>query len=93
MSNSDNLYESYWDAINQEYLKNSKPYVAQITHYSGDKTIDMGRLQDPSAVLKQIWRSKQTGEPYVHCAIDEYGEHHVMFNMDNISSIVLVEVK
>lgn len=93
MSNLKDQYQSYWDAINKEYLKDAKPYVAQITHYGGNETIDMGRLQDPSAVLKQIWRSKQTGEPYVYCAIDEYGEHHVIFNMDNISSIVLVEVK
>ncbi len=93
MSNLKDQYQGYCDAMNKEYLKDTKPYVAQITHYGGGETIDMGRLQDPSAVLKQIWRSKQTGEPYVHCAIDEYGEHHVMFNMDNISSIVLVEVK
>lgn len=86
-------YESYWDAMNKEYLKDAKPYVAQVTHYGGDETIDMGRLLDPTAILKQIWRSKQTGEPFVYCARDEFGEHYVLFNMDNISSILLVEVK
>lgn len=93
MSNLDDQYQSYWDAMNREYLKNARPYVAQITYYGESETIDMGRLQDPSAVLKQIWRSKQTGEPYVYCARNEHGEHYVMFNMDNISSIILAEVK
>lgn len=93
MSSTNDLYQGYWDAMNREYLKNAKPYVAQITHYGGDETIDMGRMPEPTAVLKEIWRSKQTGEPFVYCARDEHGEHYVLFNMDNISSIVLVEVK
>lgn len=93
MSNLEDQYQSYWDAMNKEYLKDAKPYVAQIAYCGGEETIDMGRLIAPEAVLKQIWRSKQTGEPYVYCAMDECGEHYVMFNMDNISSIVLVEVK
>ena len=93
MSTINDQYESYCDAMNREYIKNAKPYVAQVTHYSGDEAIDMGRMPEPTAVLKEIWRSKQTGEPFVYCARDEHGEHYVLFNMDNISSIVLVEVK
>ena len=93
MSQLNDIYASYMDAINKEYLKNAKQYVAQVTYNGGNETIDMGRLPEPSSVLKQIWRSKQTNEPFVYCARDEFGEHYVMFNMDNISSIMLVEVK
>ena len=93
MGTNKDQYESYWDAMHREYLKDAKPYVAQITHSGGDETIDMGRLLDPIAVLKEIWRSKQTGEPFVYCARDEHGEHYVLLNMNNISSIILVEVK
>lgn len=42
MNNSDDLYKSYWDAINEEYLKDAKPYVAQINYCGGNETIDMG---------------------------------------------------